>query len=293
MQSLRYGTRGSVPLALVFLFLLAWAVSGQERFAAEITGQAAAAELRRLQDRLDDTSAEISRLRELEPERARRLQPRLDDLRDECVYLRVKLGKEGLSREEVDAVRARVDSLHAEAREETRQPPAPAARGEELQPGLEFDVRLDERLSSKSARVEDRLTATTVAQVYRGDRVVIPAGATVRGVVLSVNKAGRVDRTGKLSLAFDRVTVDGRGYPMHATVVQALEGGGYGQDARKIGTGAGLGAVLGGLLGGVRGALAGIVIGGGGVVAATEGQDVTLAAGAILRLRLESPLSLR
>jgi len=33
--------------------------------------------------------------------------------------------------------------------------------------------------------------------------------------------------------------------------------------------------------------------GGWALVAATEGQDVTLAAGAILRLRLESPLSLR
>jgi len=278
---------------MALVFVLASAVGAQDRRGAEITGQVAATELRRVQERVDETSAEIARLRELESVRAGWLQARLDDLRDECVYLRVKLRKEGLSREEIDAVRARVDSLYAEAHEETRQPPALATRGEELPAGTEFDVRLDRKVSSEIARVEDRLTATTVAQTHRGDRVVIPAGASVRGVVLSVNKAGRVERTGKLSLAFDRVTVDGRGYPMHATVVQALESGGYRQDARKIGAGAGLGAVLGGLLGGVRGALAGIVIGGGGVVAATEGQDVTLAAGAILRLRLESPLSLR
>jgi len=291
MRSLLHVARGLAPMALVFV--LASAVGAQDRRGAEITGQVAATELRRVQERVDETSAEIARLRELESVRAGRLQARLDDLRDECVYLRVKLRKEGLSREEINAVRVRVDSLYAEAHEETRQPPALAARGEDLPPGTEFDVRLDQKVSSEIARVEDRLTATTVAQTHRGDRVVIPVGATVRGVVLSVNKAGRVERTGKLSVAFDRVTVDGRGYPMHATVVQALESGGYRQDARKIGAGAGLGAVLGGLLGGVRGALAGIVIGGGGVVATTEGQDVTLAAGTILRLRLESPLSLR
>ena len=46
------------------------------------------------------------------------------------------------------------------------------------------------------------------------------------------------------------------------------------------------------ILGGVKGALAGILIGGGGVVAATDGQDVQLPAGSTLRVRLDSPLTL-
>ena len=52
-------------------------------------------------------------------------------------------------------------------------------------------------------------------------------------------------------------------------------------------------ASLGGILGGWRGAMAGVLIGGGGVVAATEGQDVDLAAGTVLRVRLDSPVTIK
>ena len=46
-------------------------------------------------------------------------------------------------------------------------------------------------------------------------------------------------------------------------------------------------------MGGFKGALAGILIGGGGTVAATEGKDVDLPAGTVLRVRMDAPLDLR
>jgi hypothetical protein len=122
------------------------------------------------------------------------------------------------------------------------------------------------------------------------NRVLIPAGSRVRGVVTAVKNAGRLERTGELQLSFDQITVNGRNYPMRATVTEALQAGGYREDAEKIGTGAAVGAILGGILGGVRGAITGILIGGGGVVAATEGEDVNLPAGSILRVRLDQDL---
>ena len=94
-----------------------------------------------------------------------------------------------------------------------------------------------------------------------------------------MDDADRLDRKGRLSLSFDQIAVNGRSYPIRASVVEALESGGYKEDAAKIGAGAGVGAIIGGILGGVKGALAGILIGGGGVVAATEGKDVVLPAG--------------
>jgi hypothetical protein len=123
--------------------------------------------------------------------------------------------------------------------------------------------------------------------------VLIPAGSVVRGVVTAVDDAGRVERKGRLALSFDQITVGGRNYPTRGTVTEALEAGGYREDAGKIGTGAAVGGIIGGILGGFKGALAGILIGGGGVVAATEGQNVELPPGAVLRMRLDQPLAIR
>jgi hypothetical protein len=156
--------------------------------------------------------------------------------------------------------------------------------------GTELDVRLERALSSDTAQVEDRFEATTVVDLRENGRVLIPAGARVRGVVTGVKDAGRVDRKGELQLSFDQVTINGRNYPIRATVTQALESGGYRDDAEKIGAGAAVGAIIGGILGGVKGAITGILIGGGGVVAATEGEDVNLPAGTILRIRFDQDL---
>ena len=76
---------------------------------------------------------------------------------------------------------------------------------------------------------------------------------------------------------------------MRASLVQAMEGK-MGEDAGRITAGAAVGAILGGIIGGGKGALAGIVIGGGGTVAATDGADAELAVGTILRIRLDQAL---
>jgi hypothetical protein len=76
-------------------------------------------------------------------------------------------------------------------------------------------------------------------------------------------------------------------------VTQAIESEGVRGEAGRIGTGAGVGAIIGGILGGFRGALAGILIGGGGTIAATEGEDVELEPGTVLRVRVDTPITLR
>jgi hypothetical protein len=94
-------------------------------------------------------------------------------------------------------------------------------------------------------------------------------------------------------VAFDRVTINGRSYPIRATVTQAIESEGIMGEKEKIGIGAGAGAIIGAILGGVKGAVAGILIGGGGTIAATEGKDVELPVGSVLRVRLDSALVLQ
>lgn len=66
--------------------------------------------------------------------------------------------------------------------------------------------------------------------------------------------------------------------------------GGAGNRPQKAGIGAVLGGVIGGIVGGRTGAIADLVLGGGGAVVATKGDDVELPAGAVLAVRLERPL---
>ena len=69
-----------------------------------------------------------------------------------------------------------------------------------------------------------------------------------------------------------------------------------GEDATKIGIGAGAGAAIGAILGGKKGAAEGAAVGGGagtGVVLATKGDEVRLASGADVTTRLTAPLTVR
>ena len=159
-----------------------------------------------------------------------------------------------------------------------------------LPAGQEFDVRLESMLSSATAKPEDRFQATTVVDLTQNGRVLVPAGSLVRGVVSSVQKATRIDRAGSLTLSFDRLTVNGHAYAMHALATQVFQSGGITEEGGKAGIGAGVGGVIGGVLGGVKGAILGAVIGAGGAIAATEGKDIELPAGSIIRIRVDSPV---
>ena len=155
-----------------------------------------------------------------------------------------------------------------------------------------MDVRLQNSLNSGTTQVEDRFEGTTNADVIVDGRVAIPAGSLVRGVVTSVEPGTRTNRTAKMTISFDQVTIDGRSYPIRGTVTQAIEGEGIRGEAGRTAAGAGVGAIIGGILGGFKGALAGILIGGGGTIAATEGKEVELPQGSILRIRLDSPVQI-
>lgn len=299
-----------------------------------------ASDVQRLQDRVYDAGSEIARVRARNADLAARLQSDLDDLREEVIYLKVKLRKDGsVNRTEYTDLRDRIDQLSSRARQEgsygtmgstssgaygsgsssqgtygagttsstsstpgsyepygtqsSRTTSSSRSGTNEIPVGTELDVKLQTTLNSGTAEPEQRFEATTAVDL-RGDngQVLIPAGSTVRGVVSDVKRAGRIERKASMTLAFDQITIRGRNHPIRATVAP-FEGGGVKGDAQKIGTGAGVGAIIGGILGGFKGALAGILIGGGGVVAATEGQEVNLPAGTVLRLRFDTPLSLR
>ena len=308
------GWLGSVASVLVLVLALVVPAAAQSQ------GNMSNNDIQRLEDAISDAQRDVQAAPR---DQVSSLESALGEARDDVTYFKVKMRKgETVPRTEYFDLRDRIDDIRAKARGTSSSGPSRlggstsststsgsspgsssgsgtpstnrggSSRGD-VPSGTEFDVRLSQTLSSGTAQVEQRFEATTMVDLMEGDRVLVPAGSTMRGVVSSVNKAGRLERKGSLTLAFDQITVRGKDRPLRATVTQALESEGVRGEAGKIGTGAGVGAIIGGILGGFKGALAGILIGGGGTIAATEGKDVELPTGTVLRVRLDSPLDIR
>jgi TolA-binding protein len=274
------------------------------------------ADIQRLQDNAYLAERDISSLQSRDAGRASTLQAELNDLKDEVIYLKVKLRKERtLTRTEFGDVRDRIESLRSRASTSNasndrgnRFPPASADSGSraqgtnrgglgrgvvEIPSGTELDVRLQTALNSGTAQVEDRFEATTMTDLNLDGRVTVPAGTLLRGVVTGVEPATRTNRTSKMTVSFDQMTLNGRDYPIRGTVTQAIEGEGIKGDLPKAGAGAAVGGILGAVLGGGKGAILGAIIGGGGTIAATEGKEVELPQGTVLRVRIDSPVQVQ
>jgi hypothetical protein len=314
-----------IALAAVVSAALAAPAIAQQNYS-----QVSQSDIQRLQDSVTQAAAEVQQLRSRDASRASQLQTQLDDVRDEVTYLKVKLRKEGsLQRSEYASVRDRLDDLRSQATNNTPSTGSTASAGStgtgttpnraagtstsstqssttrgatsaaatgsqvEVPSGTEMDVRLTNSLNSGTVQVEDRFEGTTLVDLNINGRTVIPAGAVMRGVVSAVEPATRTNRTAKMTVSFDQVTVNGRAYPIRGTVTQAIQGEGIKGETGRIATGAGAGAILGGILGGVKGAVLGAVIGGGGITAATEGKEIDLPQGTVLRVRLDSPVSIQ
>jgi type IV secretory pathway VirB10-like protein len=233
----------------------------------------------------------------------------LSDIRDDLGYLRVKqrMGQT-VTRTERQRLSDRIDrfmntigsgrtsssgGVYRDDRSGTRNDRIRSSQSRlEIPAGSEVDVRLLTALTSDTAQVEDRVEATTLIDMYRGNELLVPAGSRLTGWVTSVDRASRTDRKGSLTLEFNRLEVNGRTYDTKAYVTQALESEGIKGEVGRIGAGSAIGAIIGGILGGAKGAIAGILIGGGGVIAATEGKDVHLPEGTVLRVRFDTAVPL-
>jgi hypothetical protein len=264
---------------------------------ASVSAQApvALADLNRLDAGAADIDRQIKAIERTDPTLAAEAAKTLADLRDEVTYLRVKLRRDGaVSRAEYADVRDRLDTLQARVQGRQRVTAQPVLRPEPggsrtVPVGTELDVRLQTPLTSRTAKVEQRFEATTVLDLLQDNATIIPAGSVVRGFVSSVRPAGKIDRTGSLTLSFDELVIDQRVSRLRASVVKALDPK-VSDDVTRIGAGAAVGAVIGGILGGGKGALLGVLIGGGGTIASTEGSDVDLPVGTVLRIRIDQPL---
>ncbi len=162
--------------------------------------------------------------------------------------------------------------------------------------GTILRATLDDPLASDTSRVEDRVEATLSEPLRVDDREIVKAGSTLAGTVTDARRSAKVKGRAQLAFRFDTLTPadDSERLAIQTRPIVLEASGSESKDAKTIGIPAAAGAVIGGILGGGKGAAAGAAIGGGAgsaVVLTTRGDEVRLAAGTPVALRLERPLT--
>ncbi len=161
--------------------------------------------------------------------------------------------------------------------------------------GTTLALSLETTVSSETSHAGDLVLAKLIQDVTSGERVLLPADAEVRGKVMAAVPAGHVSGRARLAVAFDRLVVKGREYPIEASGLDVTAESQKGRDAALVGGGAGAGALIGGIAKGGKGAAIGALIGAGagtGAVLATKHKEVIFEAGARCNVHLTRGLTL-
>ncbi len=172
---------------------------------------------------------------------------------------------------------------------------APAMMEMEVPAGTPLEIVLETPVSSATSQVEDAVRGHVAKDVAVGGMTTIPSGSAVSGSVVEANPSGRVKGRASIALRFNRVIVANTPYTIRTARIAREAEATKGEDAKKVGIGAGAGALIGAIAGGKKGAAVGTAVGGGagaGVVMATKGNEVSLGAGATVRTTIEDPVKI-
>lgn len=184
--------------------------------------------------------------------------------------------------------------------------PAPLPPGM-LGPGTMIRARLLERLSTAYTQDGQTFRARVASDVFRGDQVLIPAGAEIDGRVSNVS-TGHFAGRGSMVLHPETVILpDGSRFHLYAQLTDApgtntrvgdegniSPGARIRKDEIEYGGGVGAGVIAGAALGGPVGALAGTIVGASAVTVhlLMDHPQATLDTGTVLDFTLTEPLTL-
>jgi hypothetical protein len=156
-----------------------------------------------------------------------------------------------------------------------------AANAATIPSGSHATIRLNTSLNSATAHTGEVWGGTLTHDIVEHGKVVVRAGAPVKGKVTYVNRSGRLHKPGALTLRLTSIN----GETVYSSRITRQGKGHTKSNATKIGGGAGAGALIGGIAGGGKGAAIGAAAGAGagtGVAVATGKQEVRIPAESIL-----------
>ena len=164
--------------------------------------------------------------------------------------------------------------------------------------GTTLPLTLRTSVGSDTSHVEDQVRATLRSPIAIKGVQALPEDTAFIGHVTDAERSGRVKGRARIAFRFTRADPPGNGEQLtvRTATVSRLAPATKKRDAATIGGGAVGGAVIGGIVGGGSGAAKGAAIGGAGgtgVVLATRGKEVRLAAGTNVNVKLAAPLTVR
>ena len=156
-------------------------------------------------------------------------------------------------------------------------------------------LQTENRISSETARVEDRVDARVTRDVRVGDRVAVPAGARAIGSVSLVERGGKFKERARLGIRFHTlVLADGTRVPINTETIFRDGDAPTNSSAQKVGGGAIGGAIIGAIIGGGKGAAIGAAAGagaGGAAVMAGGRHEAVLPPGTPVTARINQPVT--
>lgn len=188
-------------------------------------------------------------------------------------------------------------------------PPAPPIVYYNVNSGQVINVRMNQSITSETARVGDQFRTTVMLPIYASGVEVIPAGSEITGRVTTVNRAERKSKPGTIGVHFVSLRLPtGISRAINGDLAENTaeeadfdnEGEVKGRSATKrnavfIGGGAATGALIGAISGGGKGAGIGALLGGGlGAAGAvfSKGHEAVVKSGTEFGVILNQSLSL-
>jgi hypothetical protein len=158
--------------------------------------------------------------------------------------------------------------------------------------GALLRMRINQTLTSASAKAGDHFDGIVVNDVVAGGAVAIPRGAAVQGTVVDAKKAGALSGRGELTLQLTQVTLGGKSTAIVSDVWGRTTGDKAAQSVNSTAAGGVIGALIGAAAGGGRGAAIGAGVGGAlglGSAAASGGGQVFVPSEGLLTFHLAQP----
>lgn len=174
--------------------------------------------------------------------------------------------------------------------------PAPAAKVTVVPTGTELSVELAAPITTKTAKVGDRVDARLASDLVVDGTVVARAGASVQGSVTEVvSGSHKIGGTPTLGLTFDGLELAGG--DMAAISGKLVQQGksDTAKDSAKIAGATVAGAIIGHQIDSDKGKIIGGLLGGaaGTAAAAKTGGEVEVPAGTVVGFRLDAPFEVR